>query len=162
MIGFGVVGGSCATQTKGPSQETADTASIFVFGTINAGQSFVAAGTGTVYLHHVVLTIYPQEAVTATMRIGSSTDLTSYLGQTTAALSGYGDYTFTFDPVVELTGGDTYYFGLANSSSQYTDSFSLDVKSGDPYGDGISKEGSSWVLGSDANTDANFKIYMCD
>lgn len=161
MIGFG---GSCSSQTAGPQQLLADTVSKGVYGNNVVGQSFVAAGSGTVSLQRITVAINPLASVTATMRVGTTTDLSSsYLASTTAAVTTDADYDFVFSPTVTLTGGNTYYYMVMNSSSSFNDRFTLDEKTSTPYPDGSAREGTSaWVVGDGLSTDQYFKIWMCD
>lgn len=126
------------------------------------GQSFQAVSGN---LQRITLDIATTGDTGNTMelRIGTTNDLTTYLGSSTKLnLAGSNEYDFIFSPVIALTGGNTYYFILSYADGDASNYVSLTIEQPSIYGNGYYAEGTSWVLGDAINADAYFQVWMCD
>ena len=166
MIGFGAAGGgACASQTPDVSRTTNNATSYFYSAT-ERGQSWKAGVTGYLYS----ITLYKNAtapATTFTIRIGTSTTLTSYLVSYTCAISSDAGEKECVIPEASrpsLTSGTTYYMGMRTSNEADETGISIARDSGGGYADGTAYSDTlaDWIVATTVSSDLYFVTKMCD
>ncbi len=124
------------------------------------GQSFVVGSSRTSGLLFRI-SVNIDGTGDLTLRWGTSSNLGTYRAETTAAAaaSGWIDFNFTTsDGDMLLTAGDTYYFGVIETSGAAA------MKTGGSYSGGkayVAAASAGWNMSSDS-ADHNFVVYIHD
>ena len=162
-------GSFCDTQAVAISQTDYDNdyESWTELGKYTRGQSFYVPSTFV--LHSITVKGFVNSGSSnSIMRIGTSTDLTSYLAQSdTVNVSSASDqeHTFTFASRPTLNAGTTYVMGLTSDSSTDASAFRWDAdQTANPYAGGTAwhSDDAAWEMVLEyPNADMYFKINAC-
>jgi hypothetical protein len=127
------------------------------------GQQFQVSQAG--YLSAIELWIaYAPAGTSGELRIGTSTDLSTYLAAKTFSNPDYDWYKVVFDEPIEVEADTTYYWGVMETGGDLR----LTRDNAGGYADGISYFAASsgtdyWTFGSTSATqDFKWRAYLCD
>ena len=165
-----VAAGACDTQTATPdlTDITGGERPIYTgaSGQIR-GNTFTTPSSDTDLYSIEVYAIDVETTATLTIRVGTSTNLTSYLYEETLEITVGDENKFhevTFSGTPTLSTSTTYYFGCSWSGTSETEDLGLAITTGDDYAsnDHIYAT-NSWNLTSSTSTyDLTFKVNYCD
>jgi len=161
LVGFGAGGGSCTTQTYDVQYTTKDTYWT-VYDTLERGQSWQSGVTGALYSFSLQRDT-PGTSATITYRIGTSSDLSSYLVEGTCTIgagAGWKECVITAGSRPSLTSSTTYYLLFINGIGQEW-TVSTDNAAGYANGTSFWDDVLDWS-GTVDSADITIKTRMCD
>jgi hypothetical protein len=131
------------------------------------GQSFTVPSTISLYSIEIVGAVDEGVTGTITMRIGTSSTLTSYIAEVSMEAQANSTelliHEFVFPTQPTLNSGTTYYFGITCSNNTVEGAFYVYVDTTSPtYANGSARKSSTatWVMGTNLTTaDLTFTIY---
>ena len=135
-----------------------------IYGSNTLGQSFTPTSSG--YMYSVVLTLAQvnNADISITIRTGDSLDLTTnYTEQTFVGPFSNGDHEFVFTTQPVLTSGTQKYIAIKNSSSNYSDYFTIvNENNTAPYSGGTAlNSASGWSMSTDSSRDSIMVVKTC-
>jgi hypothetical protein len=149
---------SCTTDSVDTTGSNDNGSTAQMLSSNATGQSFeVSAG----YISAIEIYIaYAPAGTEGELRIGSSTDLSTYLAAKTFSEPEAGWLKVVFDSPVEVSASTTYYFGVAETAGDLRIQRDNDAS----YASGtIIYEGTGWALGSTGSVqDLRWRVYLCD
>jgi len=158
-----VAANSCSSGTEDQSQ-TAGPNSIDMISDVARGQSFKVTNTSHLYSIQVELSGGGTASDCATLRWGTSANLSSgALGTRQVCnigVKGYVEFVLQ-NSTNELTSDNTYYFGLVEDSGAiilYRNEYDVYANGAYYYG----TAGAAWNMSNTATYDVNFKVFVCN